>query len=506
MGCGCSQFKIKPQLAVAPADELASISIDPDDGLPKQSSTRQLSISPSKMARPSVMNNSLERDYEILEKLGEGSFGVVKKCLHKPTGQFRALKILMKPKKSKGETKENHRIQELEILRVLDHPNILRCYDLIQDEYHYYILMEYCEGGELFDRLVKLTKFTTSDAAKVMFQLLSSICYCHNQNVIHRDLKPENILLVTKGDSFDIKVADFGSSTIKAFGIQLKGGYGSAYYQAPEVHRRTYNELVDIWSAGIILFIMLTGRPPYPGCNESEIMKYVRLSPFDVTTAYTKDIPDDALSLLKRMLEINPIDRISAEEALQHPWITSSRTMTGGEPVSEALCRLKAFTASSKLKDAVLTFLAMHAVSQQDLRDLQFSFQILDKDGDGRISRQELLSEFMKMSNLELAEACVDEVLANVDSDNSNFIDFTEFIKSCTDRHRLVSMQNLEFAFNTFDRDGSGTISSDEIRAIMGGSSEDDSLWQQVINEVDLNGDGVIELSEFKEMMQRIQA
>jgi calcium-dependent protein kinase len=467
--------------------------------------SRQLTISSTAPPEPGVSTSSISKDYELQENIGNGAYSVVKRCLHKPTGQTRNVKILLKSKTSAGHIKEKHLLREVQRLRTLDHPNILRCYDLLEDESRFYLVKEHCEGGELFDKILELPKFGQADASKVMFQLLSAISYCHSQKVIHRDLKPGNIFLVSKGADFDIRISGFGSSAFLYINSSLIGGFGNAYYLAPEVHKHSYNELIDVWSAGMIMYVMLTGRTPYPGKDEQEVIANAIASPFDIRSAYQKGIPEDALDLLRGLLDLNVETRLSANDAIEHPWIARHRTPSHSSDLLSTLTALNTFNASNKLKDAVLTFLAIQAVGQEDLRALKATFQSLDKNGDGRISRAELLGEFSKKFSYEAAVDYVDEVLAKVDTDNSGLIDYTEFIKACSDKQSLLSMNNLEFAFNAFDRDGDGTISSKEIRELVGGNAQDESMWQQVINQVDQNGDGVVQLVEFKALMLSLQ-
>jgi calcium-dependent protein kinase len=447
---------------------------------------------------------TLLEDYEFQETIGVGGFAVTKKCLHKPTGQVRAAKILLKSKLSSHLITEKHKRRELQALRALAHPSILRCFDLLEDDSRFYLITEYCAGGgELYDMILKRTKFTESDAAEIVLQVLSSLVYCHARKVIHRDLKPENIFLVDKQGSFDLKVADFGSSAFLRVQNKVTGAFGSAYYLAPEVVELSYNELCDVWSLGIILYILLTGCPPYPGKDEDEVMNNIRLSPFDINSAPTAGISADALDLLRRMLDPSPATRVSAEEAIRHSWITRNKKSGDSGALVGSLTSLKSFNASNKLKDSVMTFLASQVTSQQDLKQLKASFQTIDKNGDGTLSRAELIEQYSRTFSVEAARAYVDDILNAVDADQSGTIDYTEFIKACSNKERLLSMKNLEYAFRTFDSDGNGTITSYEIKELLGDTDSDDLLWQEVIAELDQNGDGTIDLKEFVALMQR---
>ena len=197
---------------------------------------------------------------------------MVQSCIHKATGDKRAVKRLAKEKLS-----PNARIRlnyEIDILKNLDHPNILRLYEVFEDKKYIYLVTEYCQGGELFDEIIARGKFNEQDAAVVIKQLLSAISYCHSKKVCHRDLKPENILIDNK-ETLQIKLIDFGTSQRFEDAENMELVLGTAYYIAPEVLRGHYDEKCDIWSIGVIMYILLSGEPPFPGSDDKEILKSV---------------------------------------------------------------------------------------------------------------------------------------------------------------------------------------------------------------------------------------
>ena len=344
-----------------------------------------------------------------------------------------------------------------------------------------------------------MKRFTEKDAAYIMTQLLSAVAYCHDRMVIHRDIKPENILLEEKGSKFNIKIGDFGSSCFVDPNKRIHGCFGSAYYVAPEVIIGEYNEKCDIWSCGVIMYVLLTGKPPYHGNNEMVILQMVRDCPLQITQL--PNLSDSSVDLLKSLLNINIKRKCSAKEALNHPWIKNYRSMSSPPHLAYSLVSLKEFNASTKLKDAVHVYLATHVMSHHDMKTLKDCFRALDTNADGILSKNELLEGYLKTMNASEANAAVNKILNEVDTNNSGNIDFSEFLSACMNYNKSLSMDNLKAAFRSFDKDGSGFITLDELRNVLAGCENE--AWESVMKEVDENGDGVIDLKEFVDLMTR---
>jgi calcium-dependent protein kinase len=440
--------------------------------------------------------------YREGEKIGSGAFSEVKRCLHIPTGQLRAVKIIYKAGLHNEQIDERLLLNEIKILRTLDHPNILRCLEMYEDRLKYYLITELCEGGELFNRIVQLRHFSEMQAAEVMSQLLSTIAYCHSKNVIHRDIKPENLLLEDRSSALNIKVADFGSSTIMDATKKMSGCFGSAYYLAPEVLNGSYNEKCDVWSCGVILYIMLTGRPPYSGRTESEIIRQVRNSPLKIVPEQLQLLSSDAIDILQKLLTIDVSVRISAAEALQHPWITNYKRYKDAPNLTSALEALREFNNTIKLRQAVHIYIATQIITREEAKHLAEAFRTIDKNGDGRLSKLELWEQFSMITGAQQASLDVESIFTRLDTDNSGFIDYTQFLNACMENDRYKNKKNLELAFRMFDRDENGTITATELKEVLSdGGMMDDLVWNELINEVDTNGDGMIDIREFYTLM-----
>jgi len=270
--------------------------------------------------------------YRIGKMLGSGAFGEVRVCVHRESNNQRAVKVLRKSHMDEDEKRMF--FNEINVLKDLDHPNILKMYEFFEDEKRYYIVTDICKGGELFDEIVKRGKFDEKDAGVLIKQVLSCINYCHVNNIVHRDLKPENILLETNKEFDQIKIIDFGTSLVVSDGQKLDEKLGTPYYIAPEVLAKSYGSKCDIWSIGVITFIILSGIPPFNGASDQEIMKKVKLGKFNFNDPAWKGISDMCKDFISKLLTLDQTKRPSAEEALKHPWLEAAN-LSGKASVSQ---------------------------------------------------------------------------------------------------------------------------------------------------------------------------
>ena len=452
-------------------------------------------------------SGSFYKNYRTLKELGQGGFGHVYLAEHRTTKQQRAVKEIEKAKANKIPGGKTNFIREVEILGKLDHPNIVRLYELYEDNFRYYVVSELLTGGELFDYIVSSKHLSEPVAARVMQQVFSAVSFCHQNSIVHRDLKPENLMLetqVTAVENLNIKLIDFGTSCFYDAAQPMRQKLGTPYYIAPEVLGNGYSEKCDLWSCGVILYILLSGFPPFPGKTDEEIIRRVRLGKYTFAHAEFDSVSDQAKNFIKRLLVLDPTQRPSAQEALQDPWILTKLVVsdTSSEQVSSSLEKLTVFRAETKLKQAVLTFINSQVVSQTNSREMRETFKRLDQDGNGRLSKEELIAAYAQTMSEEEARSTVESIMQKVDVDGNGFIDYSEFIMATMNQHILLSKDNMETAFNIFDKDGSGSISVSEIRAVLGEESlAVNAVWEQLVRDADTNGDGVIDLREFKQLL-----
>jgi calcium-dependent protein kinase len=363
--------------------------------------------------------------------------------------------------------------------------------------------MEQCSGGELFGEIIKRQNFGESHAATILQQLLSALAYLHDRGIIHRDIKPENVLLEELNDIMNIKLIDFGTAVQVKNSKTAKGAVGTAYYIAPEVLSGTYNSKCDLWSCGVLLFILLAGHPPFDGQTDNEILEKVKKSNYHFRHKAWNSISDDAKDLVSSLLAPSST-RLSAQEALEHPWIRrfSERQTLNQGFLDLTLNSLKNFHKGSKLRDAVSTFIITQCVSVADTKELRKVFKEMDKNGDGKLSKEELLDYYQKYYEKEAADAEVKKIMQEVDSDNSGFVDYSEFIKATLDYRKIANTQFLRRAFDLFDNNANGSISASELKKILaGGNICEDKIWNEIIKIVDMNGDGQIDFNEFERII-----
>jgi calcium-dependent protein kinase len=442
----------------------------------------------------------IENDYTIGEVCGSGAFATVRKVTSKTTGQVRALKIIKKQK-----NQDSARMYlEVEILKKLIHPNIMQIFEFYEDKKNFYIITELCEGGELFDMIVDKGSFNEDDAAWVMKQLLSAINYIHSNNIVHRDLKPENILLDTKKNNI-IKIIDWGTARFFEKNKKMNKVSGTPYYIAPEVLFEKYDEKCDIWSCGVIMYILLCGYPPFNGENDNEILNRIKTGKYIFPEEEWDNVSDEAKDLIGKMLTFAPADRYSASQCLNHTWLTEHNKKKVDVNFSiKALTNMKKFHAERKLQQAALTYIVNHLLSKEEKNELLELFQSFDKNGDGVLTKEEIFEGYKSILGEIEAGKEVERIMTEIDLDKNGFIDYNEFVMAATNRQKVLNKEKLEATFKMFDKDGNGSISVEEIRSILGNNFTDQKALEAIVNEVDSNGDGEISLSEFKEIMSKI--
>lgn len=385
----------------------------------------------------------------------------------------------------------------------MDHPNIIKLYEVYEDTRYIYLIMEECSGGELFDRIIdrinKKAMFTEKEAAFIFKQMMSAICYCHSQGICHRDLKPENLLFLNSSEDSDLKVIDFGLSRI--FGKEdnkMTTKVGTAYYVSPEVLSGDYDQLCDVWSSGVILFILLTGDPPFNGSNDNEIYRKIQQKKFTFPSPAWDKISDDVKDLITKMLA-DPADRLTAEQVLNHTWVKNLAPNSTDSILNLNTDNLKKYKNTNKLQKYVLTFIASR-LKDDDIKVLKDIFMTLDKNQDGTLTLEEIKDGVAAIKDCKIDVA---DLFSSIDTDNSGNINYTEFLAATIDQKVYLKEERLYEAFKTFDKDGSGKISTDEIKIIM--ANEDPAKIEEMIKAFDTNGDGEIDYNEFITMMSKVE-
>ena len=443
--------------------------------------------------------------YKPLETIGQGSFGKVFKVKQLSTGKIFAMKVVNRNCEYQDGNKNF--LLEISVLRKLDHPNILKIYEYFLDEFYYYFIMEYVSGGDLYEQIYAMQYYDETSAAFVMKQLFSCVSYLHQMNVVHRDLKPENMMITNTNEKLHLKLIDFGTANYVKRNKKLKMKVGSAFYIAPEVLKGSYGIECDLWSCGVIMYIMLVGYPPFDGKNNKEILKRIETGAFKINGEDWENISEDAKDLIRQLLQKKVKDRISAAEALKHPWIVKNankdKTNVNFNKISLRNC-LHNFSSKQKLHQASIAFIVHQMSNNSMVEKLTEIFKELDESGEGLLSIEELKKGYQRFFNDTLTDSEFDKIMTLIDQDKSGQISIEEFLRATVSYENLVTEKNLKYAFDYFDKDHSGSLSPDEIREVLGlsdMSEKTDKILQDIINEIDLNGDGQISYEEFKVMM-----
>lgn len=454
--------------------------------------------------------------------LGEGSYGQVVKGEDRATKVLRAIKAIDISKISDTRRFE----EEVAIQQNLDHPNIVKLYEVFKDAKRMYLVMELCTGGELFDRIVSEAEkhadagaegqaFDERGAATYMQQILGAMRYLHDHDYVHRDIKPENFLLSNATSEAAIKVIDFGLAKNFKIGVSppMKTKAGTPYYVAPQVLTGAYDEKCDIWSCGVICYILLCGYPPFYGDRDDDILRRVKKGEFDFPSPDWDIITKHGKELIKSMLTLDPKKRPSAESLLEHPWLKEHADKPVGSIAKDLGNKLRSFNGVSKLKKIALSMIAQQ-LNEKDIEDLKNTFSLLDENRDGTLTLLEI-TEGMKKHAVNMPPD-IAETLKSLDTDGSGVIDYTEFIAATMTTKQYLKKEVVWAAFRTFDKDGDGKITKAELKSILtGGDSKAgeqmdasmvaglDQTIDQIISECDTDGDGAISFAEFEAMMEK---
>ena len=442
-----------------------------------------------------ILNVDVKNHYEIIKKLGEGSYGKTYKVKNKDSSDIRAMKQMDKGKIPDMNLFKN----EINIMSILDHPNILKLYEVYEDEKFFYLIIEYCDGGELLHRIrernEKGNPFKEKEIAEIFKEIISAISYCHDNNVVHRDLKLENILFLNKNENSEIKIIDFGVSTIlekKENKIKrLNSKIGTVYYMSPEILKGSYTELCDIWACGVILYIMVFGYPPFNGNNDKEIYESIKKGKIEFPNKISKNLKD----LFNHML-CSEKTRFNAKQVLEHVWIKKKAPDSDNEGIKIDLNKLIKFQNYNKLKKAVLCLIASR-INSNEVNNLKNIFNALDKDKNGILSKDEI-KQCLEKNQIKIN---FDKVFDSIDTNENGSIDYTEFLAFMLDESFYMNEDKLNEAFKVFDPDENGLITVENIKKLLNLEENDNEILNEFIKENDKDGNGKIDYREFIKMM-----
>jgi len=451
---------------------------------------------------------NIDIEYIILDLIGKGSYGTVFKVYHKKTGQFRAMKVINKENMDL-QNDDKKFLKEIEILITLDHPSIIKIYEYFIDETNFYLIMEFVSGGELYNTITNWTESTQKKTAYIMKQILSAVSYLHSNKIIHRDLKPENMLVENKvtdenGDEeINIKIIDFGSCNFYEKNSNFNLIVGSPYYIAPEVLKKNYSEKCDIWSCGVILYVLLVGEPPFKGYNTEEILKKVLIGKYSMKGSKWENISPEAKKLVTQMLELDPSKRISADEALKTKWILDENYSTNDvNHFKKTLNNIKNRDTGEKFQQATIAYIVHSLYPSNEIKELKKVFKMLDKNGDGRLTYDELSKGFRQVFEREIHDFEIEKIIEDIDGNSDGYISYEEFMRVAINKAKLINEKNLRLAFDQFDSNKDEKLSVDEIKTVLGTTNKDYVYY--LIKQINENANNVIDFNDFKRLMNSL--
>ncbi|XP_075614694.1 calcium/calmodulin-dependent protein kinase type II subunit gamma isoform X2 [Balearica regulorum gibbericeps] len=351
-------------------------------------------------------------EYQLYEELGKGAFSVVRRCVKKSSSQEYAAKIINTKKLSARDHQKLER--EARICRLLKHPNIVRLHDSISEEGFHYLVFDLVTGGELFEDIVAREYYSEADASHCIHQILESVNHIHQHDIVHRDLKPENLLLASKCKGAAVKLADFGLA-IEVQGEQQAwfGFAGTPGYLSPEVLRKDpYGKPVDIWACGVILYILLVGYPPFWDEDQHKLYQQIKAGAYDFPSPEWDTVTPEAKNLINQMLTINPAKRITADQALKHPWVCQRSTVASMMHRQETVECLRKFNARRKLKGAILTTMLVS-------RNFSAAKSLLNKKSDGVKKRKSSSSVHLMEPQTTVVHNATDGIKGSTESCNT---------------------------------------------------------------------------------------
>ena len=476
--------------------------------------TKSLKI--NKESFVSIYKGDITQYYEIIKKIGEGGYGKIYKVKNKESGDIRAMKQILKSKIPDIEKFQN----EIKILSMVDHPNIVRLFEVIEDDRYFNLFQELCTGGELLSKVQKPLK--EKEIAKIFKQIMSAIAYCHEKGIVHRDIKLENILFSTESEDSPIKIIDFGLSVLlgkkdvkenevtdlKKYGFKrMTTKVGTIYYMSPEVIKGNYDEKCDIWACGVILYTLLAGYPPFNGQTDKDIYNMISKMSFDFEQPVWKGVSKYAKELIKKMLSPAK-SRYTAEEVLNSKWL-SVKTKKNDEKINYYLDykHIEKYKSYNKFKQAILTFIASR-LSSEESDKIRNIFCSIDESQKGFITYEDFSNYLINECNIDEFSDKQNEIkkaFKSVDIDQNNAIDYTEFLAANIDDNIYLKEEKLKEAFRKFDLEDVGYIKKEDIiRVLKLDNLEDkDKIANKIIEENDFDKDGKINFNDFMTAMKK---
>ena len=451
-----------------------------------------------------------KKNYTPIKLLGKGSFGSVYEAENIIFRNRVAMKII---NKSDTDMDEKEILNEIDILKKLSHPNIVKIFEFYITKAHYYIVTEYCKDGELFSYIKN--KYSERQLAVLFYQIFSGLWYLHDNKILHRDIKLENIMISgkekdqqTNEDLFWIKIIDFGTAKIFDKNKKEKDVVGSSYYIAPEVLKQNYNEKCDTWSVGVIFYMSLVGRAPFDGKDDEEIIYKISTANYNSKEPKLLSHSCEVRDLVSKLLQKDIDKRLSAKEALEHPWFEKfgGRSLFSNfkkEDAEPYINNLFNYSYNSKIQQLVIAFLVHNLPNNESSITILKLFRYFDKAGNCKLTKEELREGLYEYRDKEQVDNYVENLFLLLDGDNNGYIEFEEFLRACIDKKMILKKNYLKYAFKFLDQDRTETLNTQKIikAFVLKPNMILEAIFNKTLNNVDKDGDGIINFQEFEELM-----
>ena len=416
--------------------------------------------------KPSSLMKDIRKEYKFLKPLGEGHFGTVRKAHRRsekePYHYFAIKSISIKNLSQKD---YNDLVKEVDIISGLDHPNIIKFYETYHDKYFFHIVMELCQGKEVFDNIANHGYMPEKKVVNIIFKVLLAIAHCHSRGITHRDLKPENILFESLKPDAEIKLIDFGLSRKYAKDEKMHTILGTPYYVAPEVLKGEYDEKCDIWSIGAMTYLMLCGDPPFTGSSNNEIFKKIVKNELKFNPYKWKNISHSAKDFVKWCLNKNASERPSASKAVTHNWFNNvlKETHSVKNIPTKILINIKNFNIVDKFNQMIIKYLINTMNGEEEINIYKNAFYALNFNHNGWIEPSELKKGY-ELTNIDITDEEIEYLYSIIVENSKEGIDYTEFLMAGIDKKELFTQEKIEKAFNYFDINKSGYIEYEDLK------------------------------------------
>lgn len=451
---------------------------------------------------------NLNENYEIIKKIGIGTLGTVYKAKNKYLKNIVAIKMIKKIKENED---DNEILDEINKLKKLSHPNIVKIHEFYCSQKYHQIITEYCKKGDL-NKYIR-NSFTEKQLAVIFYQIFSGLCYLHENNVVHGNIKLKNIMFLTKEQDiqskeeyFWVKIIDFSIDKIFKKNKQDSLEYNS-YYKSPETFQNIFTDKTDVWSVGIILFLALTGKVPFDGKTDDEIINKIQNHPYNDLEPMLLAHSSESRDLIDKLLEKDMEKRISAKEALNHAWFKNyqGRALFSNfrlEEIQQYIHNLCSYTSESKISQLVLAFLVHNIPISISTYIILKLFRLFNTSGDCKLTKEELKKGLYNYRNEEQVNETVDELFLVLDGGSNGYIEFEEFYRACVNKKELLTKENIWYAFKFLDEKNTNTI---ELRTLMKAFDAEpnkmlEAVFNKTLNKED-NNTGIMTFQEFEEMM-----